>query len=436
MSGNPLSRLRPMLKRLWSPALLAYGIAGGVALASFLSTLLLAQLSGPAVIGQYAMAMSTATLLASFAVLGLERITIREIAGDLRQNERGKARAALSAIVQVVAVAAAATAAIYTAAVLLTPLVSRIEGDRIAMLIVVASILVWPLQRVGYSALRAAGMPVVGQLFEAMPTFLFTAGILLLFALGFSPTTPQAVGFSVLGQAVACVGAWLVLRPRMRAWGAPDRDAVNRRLLVAGLPLMATLFLQLFSDWLLLARISATLGVDETGAFRVSVQVITIIATIVSTTEAYVAARFAGDFRAGRPDMAWARHRRATLLMLGITAPAFLLLFLVPEQLLLLAFGPKFAVAATALSVMAAGQLINVLRGPLGSLLTMAGYERVQLGFTLVGLAMVVALALLLVPRHGLMGAAIAQVVPTIFRSVAGYAFARWRIPNRPAAAG
>ena len=432
--AGAVARLKALVLRIWSPALVAYAIAGGVAAASFLSTMILARVSGPAVIGQYALAMSTATLLASFAMLGLDRILIREVAGDLRQGESGRARAALTAITLLVAAAAALTAALYIVAAIASPLVERIGGNWAAMLLVGASALIWPLLRVGYSGLRAAGAPVLGQLYEALPTFLFTLGILLLFAMGASPTASQAVALSVGAQALACVGAWIILSPRVRAWGRGDGGAVNRRMLTAGIPLMLTLFLQLFSDWLLLARLSATMGADETGAFRVAIQIITIIATIVATTEAYVAARLAGDFRAGRPDLAWARHKRATLLMLGMTAPAFLILFAAPGPLLKIGFGPEFEMAAVALVIMSAGQLVTVLRGPLGSLLTMAGHERMQLALTLAGLAMVVALALLLIPRYGLAGAAVAQAVPTVFRSVAGYVFARWKIPGRPAA--
>lgn len=435
MTGR-VERLKALAMRAWSPALVAYAISGGVAAASFLSTMILARVSGPAVIGNYALAMSTATLLASLSMLGLDRILIREVAGDLRQGDSGRARGALWATMIAVTVASVLTALAYLAAVFFSPLLERIGGNHVAMLIVAASALIWPLQRIGYSALRAAGAPVLGQLFEALPTFLFMAGILLLFLIGSSPTAPQAVALSVGAQAVACVGAWAILGPRVRKWGVTDRSLMNRRFLAAGMPLMMGLFLQLFSEWLLLARLSATMGADETGAFRVAIQIITIIATVVATTEAYVAARLAGDFRAGRPDLAWARHRRATILMLAMTAPAFIILFGFPGPLLHLGFGPEFEMAAVPLLIMAAGQLVTVLRGPLGSMLTMAGHERMQLAFTLAGLAMVVALAMLLIPRYGLEGAAIAQAVPTAFRSIAGYVYARWKIPGQIVPAG
>ena len=423
--------VRKLLLKVWSPAVFAYMISAAVAGASFLSTMLLARAAGPAVIGQYALAMSTATLLASFAVLGLDRVLIREVAGDLRQGHTGRARTALRHITMMVAAAAAATTLVYLAVVTMSPLVERIAGDYVAMLIVGVSALVWPLQRLGYSALRAVHAPIQGQLFEALPTLLFTAGIGLIFLIGLAPTAQQAVALMAGAQALACLGAWVLLRPHVRKWDAADKGVTDHGILMAGIPMMITLFLQLFADWLLLARLSSTMGAHETGAFRVAIQITTIFATVLATTEGYVAARLAGDFRAGRPDLAWARHRRATILMLGMTAPALLLLFVAPNWLLRTAFGPEFEMAATALMIMAVGQLVTMIRGPLGALLTMGGHERAQLLLTLVGLAMTVALALLLIPRYGLAGAAIAQAASLIFRSVSGYVFALWKIPKR-----
>lgn len=425
-----MNRLKALARRLWSPVLFAYAISGAVALASFLSTMLLARLAGAAVIGQYALAVSTASMLASFAMLGLDRILIREIAGDLREGDSGRASAALRAITRAVAATAIIATTLYSALVVLTPLVDHIGGDMGAMLIVGVSALAWPMLRVGYSAVRAAGMPVAGQFLEALPTFLFLAGVVLFVLAGTTPDAATATGVAAAGQLVAAILAWLLLRPHRRQWGAPVPGSLDQRMLVAGLPLMASLFLQLFSDWLLLARLSAVMGASETGAFRVSVQIVTIISILVATTESYVAARIAGDFRAGRPDLAWKRHYRATLVMLGLTAPVFLLLFAAPEPLLGIAFGPEFRIAATALTIMAAGQLVNVARGPLGSLLTMSGNERVQLSTTIGGVILVVILAWALVPRYGLAGAAIAQAAPFVFRSVAGYLIARHRIPR------
>lgn len=413
---------------------LAYAITGGVALASFVSTMLLARIAGPAVIGDYALAMSTATLLASFAILGLDRILIREVAGDLREGNDGRARAAVRTITMTIAATALLTAGLYGGALFATPLVARIGGGN-AMLVVIAAVLIRPLLYSGISGLRGAGAPVLGQLFESASTYVFMLAMVPIFLLGLVPTAAEATALMVAGQLLALFLAWAFLARRMRHWrpdGSNDgHQTFERRMLLAGLPVMGSLFLQLFSDWMLLARLSATMGAAETGAFRVAIQITAIIATVVATTESYASAEIAAEFRAGRPDRAWAHHRKATLLMLGLTAPVFLLLWTVPDLLLGLLFGPGFAIAAPAIAILAIGQLASVLRGPLGSMLIMSGNQRIDLALTMGSLVLTIALLLLLIPRHGLEGAAVAQISGLMFRAGVGYLVARRLIPNR-----
>jgi O-antigen/teichoic acid export membrane protein len=425
------SRLVAAAGKLRSPALLAYGITGIIAVGSFLSTLILARLAGPAVIGDYALAMSTAHLLASFAVLGLDRILVREVAGDLRTGDMARARAVTRGFALSVMLSSVAVTLLWLGTLGFTGLNRWMGGDRLALAFAAASALVWPMQRLGRAAIRARDFPLKSQLLEALPTLAFTAAMGAFLLAGRVPTAPQAVLIMVAGQLAAAVGAWLLMAPALRSWPAGGTPP-GRALTLAGLPIMSVLFLQIFSDWFLLAKISAVAGAADVGAFRVAIQVTGIVTTLISTTELYVGARLAGDFRTGRPDLAWKRHRRATALMAAVAVPPLLLFLLVPGPLLGFLFGADFTGAATALAIMAGGQLIAVARGPLGSMLTMSGNDRTQLYLTLGGLALVMLLAFLLIPRYGLTGAAIAQVAPIAFRSIAGFFIARRLIPTTP----
>jgi len=424
-------QLRAAALQLRSPAILAYGITGFVAVASFLSTLMLARLSGAAVIGHYALAMSTAHLLASFSVLGLDRIIVREVAGDLRVGQDANARRIIRQLARAVAIVSAVVALAYLAVLFLTPLNSRINGDKLAMGIAAASILVWPMQRLSRSALRAMGFQLKGQMLEAFPTIFFVGAVGVAVLLQTSLSAPIAVGIMVVGQLLAGLIAWALVRPIVQAWPRTDVP-MDPLLLRAGLPMMSNLFLQIFSDWIILAAVSADASAAEAGAFRVAIQIVTIILTLISTTELYVAARLAGDFRAGRPDLAWKRHRRASILMAAVAVPLVAIMILVPEQLLGIAFGPEFVIAAPALAIMAGGQLVVALRGPIGAMLSMSGNEPAQLKLTLAGFALLLVLAYVLIPMYGLTGAALAQVGPILLRSVGGYVMAKRLIPNRP----
>ena len=408
------------MRQFSTPAMLAYGISGCAAAASFLATFILARATGATVLGHYALAASTASMLATLALCGLDWITLREIAGDLRQGDKGRARATLIRITKAVGLSTALVAAVYLFVNFAAPITSFLGGDKYAMLAVTLGIVAWPFLRLGYSGLRATGKPIYGQLFESMPTFLFAGCISILALMSHTPNAGQVTTVFFGMQIVAALGAWAMLMPKISIWNVPSINPSSANLR-AGLTMMATAFLQIFSEWLLLAGLSATASAAEAGAFRVAFQILTIPALIAATTESYVAPKFAGDFRSGQPQRAKLRHKRATILMLFLAAPILLAVFVYPARILELVFGREFVVAATSISIMAIGQTFNIIRGPIGSALLMSGNEGFQLKITIAGLIILLVLASLLIPKYGLIGAAISYSAPLVFRSIAGY---------------
>jgi O-antigen/teichoic acid export membrane protein len=426
---------RPRLSIASAKALLAsravhsFSVVGVSAAAAFLSTVILARIAGASVVGDFALAMTTANLLAGFAVLGLDRIMVREVAGDLRTGQPARARKAVRGFVLVVTATSLLTAAGYLAVLFFTPFLRRLDADMTALALVAVAVAVWPLLRLGRAALRAQGSAVLSQFFQEGPSILKMLALALLWLLGIAPTAGQVTLLWVALLFGCGLVVWWLVRRTARQWPA-EGPKVDRALLLAGLPMMTVLFLQTFSQWFVLAKLALHVPSADVGAFRVAAQVAGVVATVTMATEFYVAPRMAGDFRAGRPDLAWRRHRRGTLAMIALAAPILLVAFFLPTPFLTIAFGPEFAAGAAALSIIAIGQLVNVLRGPLGALLSMSGNDRIQLWLTLGGLALVLGLGFILIPRYGITGAAIAYTAPFLFRSLAGAWLARRAIPK------
>jgi O-antigen/teichoic acid export membrane protein len=90
------------------------------------------------------------------------------------------------------------------------------------------------------------------------------------------------------------------------------------------------------------------------------------------------------------------------------------LAFLAVPQLFLGAFGPAYLRGVTPLRLLAIGQLVNALTGPVGPVMIAAGRQRRYLTMTaLTAVAMTVMLALL-VPRFGQVGAAISALTSAL----------------------
>jgi O-antigen/teichoic acid export membrane protein len=104
----------------------------------------------------------------------------------------------------------------------------------------------------------------------------------------------------------------------------------------------------------------------------------------------------------------------ASKLVMLLTVPALLLLGLLPGPILALLFGGGYRAAAPLLVVLCIGAAFNAILGPVALALNMLGHERETLRGMRVALMVNVALALLLAPWLGGLGAAIAATVTKI----------------------
>lgn len=109
--------------------------------------------------------------------------------------------------------------------------------------------------------------------------------------------------------------------------------------------------------------------------------------------------------------------RQATLLMLAVSVPVALALFLAPELLLEL-FGSEFTGAVVLLWVLAGGQLLNALTGPVRSMLIMTGHEQDHRLSSAAGGAIILLLCFALIPGMQAVGAAVAAAAGMVVNNL------------------
>lgn len=413
-AASALGRLKGLLS---SPAVPAFVIKGGNAASAFLAAVVLARLTGAETVGHYALATATATLVGIGAVAGLDQVLVRGVAGDLRVGHSGRARATFDRIVRTVGRNGLLLALLFLVLVLSGLVAEPLGGQRSAFLAAVPGVVAAAFFRLGLGAVRAAGRALAAQALEALPSALLLLSFAALWLAGRPPSAPVAVllFYGTWGLTSAACFA-LVGRDR-RGWGASEPVALGP-LQRAGLPLMAAGLLQAFADWFVLAAVGREVGAAEAGAFRVVAQIMLLFGMLVAVSEGWISARVAGDLRTGNVGAAWRRHRRAALATTAAALPLLALAILAPGWLLGSFFGPDFRVAATALVIMSFGQLANVALGPNGTMLAMNGNGREVLIISSTSTAMLAVFALLLMPRLGLEGAALAYSSSILLRKV------------------
>jgi O-antigen/teichoic acid export membrane protein len=189
-----------------------------------------------------------------------------------------------------------------------------------------------------------------------------------------------------------------VFKPARDSWRLPALLNFSAPQVLTGVLFSAILW----TDTLLLGHFRSA---AEVGVYTV-VGTLLVPATIVSTA--------VGQMFAPRVSVEDARgDRRALATMLkrvthwntAVSIPFFATLAVVPVALLAL-FGPRYKTGATALAILAVGQLINTAAGPLGLVINMSGRQYLTMTNNALVAGLNVAGCLLLIPRFGMTGAA------------------------------
>jgi O-antigen/teichoic acid export membrane protein len=222
----------------------------------------------------------------------------------------------------------------------------------------------------------------------------------------------QTVGVSVLAYAGSWVvatatAAWVWRRLTAGFGGLPPEPWETRDLIRYGAPRApAALFSQLlfWIDLFVLARFASS---SEVGVYAAAVRAAQVILLFLISVN-YVFSPFVADLHArGERDRLDSLFKSLTRWMLAATLPIFIVLAVAPETVLRL-FGDGFESGRTALLILMAGQLINVATGSVGFILIMVGRTGVDLAVNAAAVVLSAATAVLLVPRYGMEGAAIA----------------------------
>jgi O-antigen/teichoic acid export membrane protein len=432
------ARIRQLITPLRLQMAIGLGAKGFAAVASFALNWLIARSLGAGGLGIFALAQTTATIAATLALVGLEYVVVREVARALKLGAPGEARrTVIAAAKQGALISCVLGLAIF---LLRDRFASDLLGEgRVApaLAIMAAAVPALTLIYIASSALRGCGRVVVSQLISGpIGTGLsaLTLAVVILAGLSFNTILPVSiyVGFAF----VAGGFGWIVLLRAMREW--PRVAGERPRLLRMGVPmLLATLSLT-FVDWFAMLVLTANSSARDAGLFRIAWQIVSVLNLLTVASDAILAPHISQNYAVGARDRITVILSRTTAAMFVLASPLLALCLLAPRWLLAI-IGPEFVEAALALQILAVGQIVNFLLGPIGSIIVMTRHENWVLGYGLVAALAAALLCLWLVPLYGVIGAALAVSAAIALRRISaafivhfviGVKLWRWKEPS------
>lgn len=380
---------------------------------AFLVSVLLARFLGASGLGVFALAATTTTIAGIVGRVGLDMAMLRFASAAAYQDDWYVVSGVYRAGMRIALLASgAATAAL----MLLAPILShRLFDDPAAMeptRIMALTILPTTVAILHGEMLKALKLTGVASfvLASAPPSInLVVLGIAALSIKGgFNPT--QATWAALLaGIIVSATAMWLWRRhtPQLRNLRGSFEI---RRLLGTSLPLFWVASMSLIISATDIVMLGIWTTSEEVALYSAALKLSALVGFPLVAINAIATPQLSGFYATND-------HKRMELVARGATLFAGLLallisaLFWIAPKLVLGVFGQEFTAAALALVIITVGRFIHSATGPVGVLLIATGREKLLRNFVAAAALANIALNILLIPRYGIEGAAIASAL-------------------------
>ena len=412
MQAKQLGHTRHLAKH--AALLLSSGVVGYAG--AFALNVLLGRGLGQSGLGAWAIAYAATQASATIGLLGANWILVRQGSyyhgiGDLPRLRR--------TIHLTIFLAGGALLLISGGLLVLAPLLERrfFEGDSLVPLLRLAAVAI-PIVGLGQVMLYAT------QAFKNMRAYALVKNIMqptirvvtAVIALLIAPTPVSAFAGLVAGELIVTASATFALNRRLPIFG-PTNRIERRELIRFALPAWGTKVVETSRAQLFPVLLGSLASLSQTGAYVTSKR-ISLAPSAINVALNQVYSPMASNL--------YLQNRREELTTLfksmgkwsfTLAFPLFCLQVTFPKEILSI-FGSDFRDASTALVVLAGSVLFIFGTGPVTTTLILTGRSRLAFYDYLAVVGTEIALGFWLIPRYGVLGAAVAHLVGTALNNL------------------
>jgi O-antigen/teichoic acid export membrane protein len=181
------------------------------------------------------------------------------------------------------------------------------------------------------------------------------------------------------------------------------------------------------TDTLLLGYFATSASV---GVFNVALPLAKLLQVVLSSINRIYMPSITGLYTEGKMDQLRYSYRMVARWTFYLTLPLYIVIVVNSEVLLTVIFGAEYLEGQTALIILATGFFVNAITGSFGETLIATGKTRVNMWMAVIAIVVNVVLNVVLIPKMGVEGAAIAAAVSLMCVAAAGggYLYAKYGI--------
>jgi len=385
---------------------------------SFALFLLISRVHGTVAAGVFSLSLTVLNLFGLVALMGVHRATVRFVA----EASGADSSAAVTRIYkQVLKLAVPST--------LTAGLVLFLTSRYLAYHVFNKPLLLNPLRAmaialpflglssINASAFRGLKRIAASTLVQSALPQLFTIAILsaLAFTTCMRTTTPA---YAFAGGTVICAIlstlAWRQTSAGLSRQAAlPHKTVSISELLSVSWPMLITSAMLYVLGWTDIFLLGIFCSEADVGIYRAALKIALCSTFALEAIESIAAPKFASAFAQGRHAEVRLQVVFSSRLIVWLALPLSLGVILFARPLMAV-FGPDFAAGSASLIILTMGFSANIACGVVGCLLEMTGHQKAIRNAIVVGASANVILNLLLIPRYGIVGAAIGTAVSTV----------------------
>lgn len=406
---------RAIVSALW-----ATFMKGGGAVSWLLMSVMVTRSLGAEEAGYYFLGVAIVTFLAVICRVGGETALIRFVGAHAAAGEWGAANEILKKyMIMVTAVAGIVATIVWSASPWIAATIFKKTELAPVLKAIAPGIVGLSLCFLLSSAFQAIHLVTLSVFAQSIGLALGVA----LISSHYSSSAQIAAGYSYISLLVlgASLLFWSLSRP------AEYGEVSYRYILKAGIPLWIVAVVTAIQQWGGQFAAGVFSSSSDLAIFSVAQRMAVSISILLVSVNMVIAPRIAALFYKKQRDELRSLVSKAVTLITIVVAPIFIALMAGADWMMSV-FGSEFERGANILRILAIGQFVSAISGPVGYLLTMSGHERDSRNIALITGPLSLLLAFSLTATFSITGAAVAASVSVASQNLIANYYVRKRL--------
>ena len=377
----------------------------------FLLTLIIANYFGAKGLGDYVLSIVVLRIFTLISKLGMDTFSIRFIASFAKQDKWKSIQLFRKKIILLLtATSLFSSLLMYFFAFDISNLVqAKVEHIRLNAFFV----LPMAFFMLNYQSLRGLKRIAEFSFFYRMSQALFSV-ISIVIIYQFTQDSEVPVYAYLVSVLIVSILSFLSfrywLKNRSDGKESAEKEIMSySTLLKISIPLMFAQSVQFIMAWTDKLMLGAMTSSEDVGIYHTAFKLSMFAAVALMSVNSIASPKFAEMF--GKNDMEGLKKvvHQSTKMIFWTSVPLITIFFIFPEFFLGL-FGEEFKIGVTAFIFLSCGRLISSFSGSVGNILQMTGNQNIYALILFFGAILNIVLNLILIPKYGINGAAIASM--------------------------